>query len=383
MRVVAISCVKNECDIIEAFVRHTTAFVDKLVVLDNGSTDGSLAILKSLQSEGLPLQVVRDPEPGYWQWRRMTRLMTEFEVRRFHADWALPLDADEFLVATEGQPLIPSGVPLDRPLGLLLKTYVPDSQDDSSELNPVRRIRHRLRNEAKDWVKVMVPRVLSSQSGATLTQGNHGFCLSGQPVPHHPAGQAFLAHFPGRSASQLLAKVAIAHFQLTAMQDKRPEWCYHYTPLFELIRQDPQRFAAQFREAVLRYMVTPQEHFVPEVTEDPIPYAGGALRYTLRAEDRSGGIRAVFDYVDDLARHFAELSGDWENLAQERANLIRKTSDLVASRDRELNGVRRALAAAQTSWTSRVGRLAVAPAVWLRRLLGQSAPRKSEFRASP
>ena len=36
MKLVAISCVKNEADIVEAFVRHTLTVADVLVILDNG-----------------------------------------------------------------------------------------------------------------------------------------------------------------------------------------------------------------------------------------------------------------------------------------------------------------------------------------------------------
>jgi predicted transcriptional regulator YdeE len=50
MRLVAITSVKNESDIVEAFVRHTLAASDYLVVLDNGSTDGTLDILRALDA---------------------------------------------------------------------------------------------------------------------------------------------------------------------------------------------------------------------------------------------------------------------------------------------------------------------------------------------
>ena len=41
MRLVAVSIVKNEADIIEAFVRHTLAWVDHHLVFDHDSTDGT------------------------------------------------------------------------------------------------------------------------------------------------------------------------------------------------------------------------------------------------------------------------------------------------------------------------------------------------------
>ncbi len=52
MRVVSVSCVKNEIDVIEASVRHTAAVADHVIVLDNGSNDGTRDVLAALQPDG-------------------------------------------------------------------------------------------------------------------------------------------------------------------------------------------------------------------------------------------------------------------------------------------------------------------------------------------
>lgn len=64
MRLVAVSAVKNEADIIEAFVRHTRACVDPRPVFDHDSIDGTREILRARPVEGLPLTLFRDDEPG-------------------------------------------------------------------------------------------------------------------------------------------------------------------------------------------------------------------------------------------------------------------------------------------------------------------------------
>jgi len=63
-KIVAITTAKNEIDIVEAFVRHTLAVVNHLVILDNGSTDGTLAVLRALEREGLALTIIEDPSTG-------------------------------------------------------------------------------------------------------------------------------------------------------------------------------------------------------------------------------------------------------------------------------------------------------------------------------
>ncbi len=119
---VAITCVKNEIDIIEAFVRHTLALADRLVVLENGSRDGTCDVLRALEKEGLPLEIVEDPSPGKYQSQRMTRLMRDWAVGRHQADWVLPLDADEFLAVPQGARLIPAEADAGRPISLPWRT---------------------------------------------------------------------------------------------------------------------------------------------------------------------------------------------------------------------------------------------------------------------
>jgi hypothetical protein len=55
MQIVAITRVLNEADIIESFVRHTARFVGHHILMDNGSTDGTIDILAALKREGVPL----------------------------------------------------------------------------------------------------------------------------------------------------------------------------------------------------------------------------------------------------------------------------------------------------------------------------------------
>ena len=66
MRLIGVAMVRNEADIIEAFVRHNLTILDALVVVDHASLDGTSEILTLLQREGLPLRVMRDASPGFF-----------------------------------------------------------------------------------------------------------------------------------------------------------------------------------------------------------------------------------------------------------------------------------------------------------------------------
>jgi hypothetical protein len=95
VKVVGLYLVRNEVDIIETNLRyHLAGVIDEAIVIDNGSTDGTLERLVVLSRQ---LPVLLASEPGtYDQSARVTR-MARFATRA-GADWVLPIDADEFWV---------------------------------------------------------------------------------------------------------------------------------------------------------------------------------------------------------------------------------------------------------------------------------------------
>ncbi|MFO1281920.1 MAG: glycosyltransferase family 2 protein [Burkholderiales bacterium] len=93
-----VSMMRNEEDIVEAFVRHNLAILDGLLVVDHNSTDATSAILASLCAERLPLVVMRNDSPGYLQ-AEVTTTAARQVFARTPADFVFPLDADEFLKA--------------------------------------------------------------------------------------------------------------------------------------------------------------------------------------------------------------------------------------------------------------------------------------------
>jgi hypothetical protein len=320
-KLVAISTVKNEIDIIEPFVRHTLAFVDHLVIADNGSTDGTLDVLRALEREGLPLTVSEDPSAGKYLSQRMTRLMHEQAITCHGADWVLPVDADEFLLVPEGASLIPESASSEATIALPWRTYVPDPSDDPAKLNPVLRLRHRLVQEGWPWVKVLVPRKLAACPDAVLTQGNHLLTIGGRPCPA-VAGKACLAHFPIRGPGQYLAKVAISAFQHHAMGAQGTGLAFHWRAPYELLKRDPDAFAASVFEDARRFSVPPQAAFQPATVVDRFPYRGGPLLHTAMVDDRARGWQAVVAYTEQLAHRYAVLMADLS--AEERVLLERR-----------------------------------------------------------
>lgn len=92
MTTVGLMRCKDEQDIIETTIRHLATQVDEILVADNLSSDGTRDILDDLARE-LPMVVVDDPDPAYYQSAKMTALAMR-ALDRGHA-WGLFVDADE------------------------------------------------------------------------------------------------------------------------------------------------------------------------------------------------------------------------------------------------------------------------------------------------
>jgi glycosyltransferase involved in cell wall biosynthesis len=100
LTIVGVTMVRDEEDIIDKVLRHLLAEgVDHLIVADNLSTDRTPHLLNDLEACGAPVTIVQDPEVGYYQDRKMSRLARQ--AYDMGADWVLPFDADEVWYAPQ------------------------------------------------------------------------------------------------------------------------------------------------------------------------------------------------------------------------------------------------------------------------------------------
>lgn len=192
MSVFGIAMVRDEADVIAGTLRHMADEVDQLIVADNGSTDGTRDILDALVRE-LPLTVLDDPEPAYYQSRKMT-VLAELAAGE-GATWIVPFDADELWYGPRrvAQVLAESDCTIARAaLYNHLATAV-----DGVHSDPFRSMVWRQREPGP------LPKVAFRwQSGAVIHQGNHGVTL---PVAvAKPLLE--IRHFPARSAQQFTRK---------------------------------------------------------------------------------------------------------------------------------------------------------------------------------
>ncbi|MBR2214781.1 MAG: glycosyltransferase family 2 protein [Selenomonadaceae bacterium] len=245
-KIVAITMVKNEADIIESFVRHTLTFADELIVRDHLSTDDTPLILAKLQAEGLPIICWPYRQVEYFQAEVMTELMY-LAARQRDADFLLPLDADEFLLNTRDHQSVREIIlSLDtaEAYQVAWRDYYLQSPEEAQEKFLL--TRPLLRKNESCWTsreiletKVIVGVGILQQNDRLLAQGNHYLLKRGQLLPDkneirfiEDCQKLHIAHIQMRSRWQIVSKYGlgwpsnVARFSLHT--DKGTHWGQYF-----------------------------------------------------------------------------------------------------------------------------------------------------------
>lgn len=275
MRLIGISCVRDEEDIIESFVRHNLVYLDKLYIVDNLSKDKTVEILTALADEGLAIEVWNSTSCSNQQERAITAALNKATKQDTGTDFAFLLDADEFLGAADRQSLIADleEVGLNGYGIMPWKTYVP-IEDDLENLNPsipaTVRMTHRRNKEGYQLFKSVIPKALfgkvripaGSHSIKRLDGGNCQKIVLSTP----------LAHFPIRSSNQLIAKIILNEHSLKMKKDSSPNESFHWGEMSASIRSRNFRVSAdQIRNYALTYSVRSTDEKPTDYFHDPLP----------------------------------------------------------------------------------------------------------------
>lgn len=230
--------VKDEVDIIGSIIDHMLTQVDRILIADNLSTDGTLDVLKEKKATGR-LDVLIDDEVAYYQSRKVSWLARQAHTR-YGADWVVPFDADEVWISTT-HPTVRDHL-LSQPddvtiVEAALFDHVATGVDPDDP-NPLTRIQYRRRKPA-ELVKVACRTI----SHVVVEQGNHG-----AHYPSQRAGDLMIHHYPYRSASQFICKSlnGAAAYAATDLPESRGAHWRQYGRLAEALGEEA--LANVFRE---------------------------------------------------------------------------------------------------------------------------------------
>ncbi len=250
----AVGLVRDEADIVDTVVEHLLAQgVERVVIADNGSRDGTSAILQNL-AQARPVTVVGDHLTAHYQAEKITLLARA--AARAGAGWVVPFDADELWSAPGGSIadwLHGCGAAV---VQVPVFNHMPTEHDDAGEPDPVRRLR---------WRKRLPNRLhkvaFRSHPRARLAQGNHGVSRRGRRTRGLE-----IRHFPYRSEEQFVRKVRQGGAALAAT-DLEAETGRHWRALAAC---DDDALRTAWRQIVATHDVA-FEWWVPpdDIVEDP------------------------------------------------------------------------------------------------------------------
>lgn len=249
--IVAVGMVKDEVDVIERTLLHLAdQGVDLILLLENDSTDGTWPIVRDLRDTDAlhptRLEVLSDPDPAYYQSRKMT-MLAQLAAER-HARWVIPFDADElwrFDGGTIADGLAELG-PLERRgcvIEVPLFNYYRTPHDVGG--HPFDSMRWH------DPEPLGLPKVMfTARSGAVVHAGNHGVDHRGARLS---APHGFrVCHYPYRSAEQFVSKArnGAAAYRLTDLPRSTGQHWREYGETLDA--HGPEALREHYRAAFVR-----------------------------------------------------------------------------------------------------------------------------------
>lgn len=271
-----IARVKNEADVIEAFVRHNLGFMDAMFIVDNDSVDGTREILVQLCRDGLPIVLFDDPFVADLQEDKITAMYRRV-VPKFKPRFVFLLDADEFIVAESREALfcqlrtLPPGVQGR----YFWRTYIPAPTQTQSEISdPLRSITYRRTAENPPTPKSIIATKSNIDKKLKIHRGNHDVEYAGRCLPAVELQDIALAHLPVRSVDQAISKTLVGW--TTNMQRVRHRRSSNgglqLKTLFKRITYGPGLTGEDVTYEALRYAQSPtsEAKWPDSVVSDPV-----------------------------------------------------------------------------------------------------------------
>ncbi|WP_010630782.1 glycosyltransferase family 2 protein [Sporolactobacillus vineae] len=291
-----VGMIKNEADIVESYIRYHLNIFDGLVILDNGSTDRSLDIIRSLQSEGLPVYLDQDASLEYVQGDKTTELIKR-TFDQFGPDFIFPLDVDEFLIAPEysGNPRkLINNLSTAKVYYLEREyTYAPVNLNENELFIPQRLT---FASPIKDyWPKVVVSKKIMDAYSPSITGGNHDLIFDKRNIRTQKLQSLKLRHFPYRSLEQLKSKITVGWMNTLASYNYSEGFNYHWHALFDELKKNNFTIAV---DAISDH----QEKYVPM----NLSFCRSLdLKYT--TEHEVNAIVNLLNYCESLAADYSKL----------------------------------------------------------------------------
>ena len=306
MRLAGVAMVRNECDIVEPFVRTNLALLDVLYVIVHRASDGTREILQALYREGLPIRLTEIAEEAFRQ-EHHTNAAVRTALRDERADFVFTLDADEFVRARDRGALEAALAALapGAPGVLPWVNYSPTAQDRPSP-NPLMRLERRVRMSPieaieLEYCKVVVGAWFADMPGARLLEGAHVVFDGPRQLPVQLCAGVTMCHFPVRSGEHLARKAVLGWLAQLArgVEIESSNVAGHWRRIFQGLKERGTVTDEDFRAFLGSYL--PAASRGNELIHDPLPHRVETLKYA-ELQRGPGLLQALMERAESLAR---------------------------------------------------------------------------------
>jgi hypothetical protein len=240
MKIASITCVKNESDILETFVRVNSSFINTFVFVDD-TDDGSEILYSALANEGFKIIVLhrQTKKPPYRQDLMILAAINHLLGSGEHYDYFMPLDVDEFPTFEDLDVAARSltQIPPDFIGTYYWETYVPLSDDFYRHQNNGLVNSFGKRDpEGTQYQKIIIPYALARFTQVSV--GAHWAAgLDGSPAKYYKIDRN-LGHFPVRTSEQIIRKNISAVYGLLRKDNRFELEGHHVMTVLKQIRQN-------------------------------------------------------------------------------------------------------------------------------------------------
>lgn len=223
--------VRDEEDILEKNIEHHLgAGVDKIIVMDNGSIDGTVDILDKYQRKGVldyEINKERNFPQGVW----MSQLMNK-ATGKYRADFVINSDADEFWVPRyfNLKTMVLADSDFDV-ISVAVRNYLPIDRDETksfefgdflyyvSKTIPIPSLEERKVEDL--WLYEYARKLITSSKITEIGYGNDT-AISGDNLKKILTNNIVIHHFPIRSWNNFERKVIMGGENLISNPNKDP-----------------------------------------------------------------------------------------------------------------------------------------------------------------
>jgi hypothetical protein len=234
VKLASITCVRNESDILETFVKVNSSFIDTFIFVDD-SNDGTRDLYDLLYKEGYKIVVLdgENTKPPYNQGSMIMKALNYADG----FDYYFPLDVDEFpkFKDLEDAGNCIKDIP-DNGIGYYFwETYIPLSLDfDSVSKDGLINCFGKRQPEGRTYQKIVISGSLAKKINVAV--GAHGATmLDGSTLPSIGLNKR-LAHFPVRSNKQIIKKNISAVYGLLRKSNRLNGEGYHVIDTLKKLR---------------------------------------------------------------------------------------------------------------------------------------------------